>query len=102
MAIATRQAETPAAGQTRKPWMTNRQILLMNFGFFGVQYSFGMQQTAVNPIFAFLHANPGTLPILNLAGPILRAVPGEVAHKAPCDVLIVQTTDVAAGEALSA
>ena len=40
----------------------------MNFGFFGVQYSFGMQQTAVNPIFAFLHANPGSLPILNLTG----------------------------------
>jgi len=70
MAIAAQQAETPAAGQVRKPLMTNKQILFMNFGFFGVQYSFGMQQTAVNPIFAFLHANPGALPILNLAGPI--------------------------------
>jgi maltose/moltooligosaccharide transporter len=54
----------------RKPLMTMRQILLMNFGFFGIQYSFGMQQTAVNPVFTFLHANPGQLPILNLAGPV--------------------------------
>ena len=49
MAIAATQ-ESPAAGATRKPLMTNKQILFMNFGFFGVQYSFGMQQTAVNPI----------------------------------------------------
>ena len=54
----------------RKPLMTTRQILLMNFGFFGIQYSFGMQQTAVNPVFGFLHANPGSLPLLNMAGPI--------------------------------
>ncbi len=25
--------------------MTLRQIMLMNFGFFGIQYSFGLQQT---------------------------------------------------------
>ena len=30
-----------------KPLMTMPQILVMNFGFFGIQYSFGMQQTAV-------------------------------------------------------
>ena len=50
--------------------MTMRQILLMNLGFFGIQYSFGMQQTAVNPIYEFLGADPHDLPILNLAGPI--------------------------------
>ncbi|MDO4636524.1 MAG: MFS transporter [Lautropia sp.] len=50
--------------------MTFRQILLMNFGFFGIQYSFGLQQTAINPVFSFLHANPEQLPILNLAGPV--------------------------------
>jgi maltose/moltooligosaccharide transporter len=54
----------------RKPLMTFRQIALMNFGFFGIQYSFGMQQTAINPIFAFLGAKPENLPLLNLAGPI--------------------------------
>ncbi|WP_165090633.1 MFS transporter [Neisseria yangbaofengii] len=50
--------------------MTLRQIMLMNFGFFGIQYSFGLQQTAINPIFSFLNADPGQLPILNMAGPI--------------------------------
>jgi maltose/moltooligosaccharide transporter len=61
--------ERPAVAG-RKPLMTFRQIALMNFGFFGIQYSFGMQQTAINPIFAFLGAEPENLPLLNLAGPI--------------------------------
>jgi maltose/moltooligosaccharide transporter len=61
--------ERPAR-RARKPLMTFRQIALMNFGFFGIQYSFGMQQTAINPIFAFLGAEPHNLPLLNLAGPI--------------------------------
>ena len=54
----------------QKPLMTMPQILLMNLGFFGIQYSFGMQQTAVNPIYQFLGANPEEMPLLNLAGPI--------------------------------
>ena len=54
----------------QKPLMSMRQVLLMNLGVFGIQYSFGMQQTAVNPIFTFLGANPHDLPILNLAGPV--------------------------------
>ena len=54
----------------QKPLMDMRQILLMNIGFFGIQYSFGMQQTAVNPVYEFLGANPHDLPILNLAGPV--------------------------------
>ena len=53
-----------------KPLMTMPQILIMNLGFFGIQYSFGMQQTAVNPVYEFLGANPHDLPLLNLAGPI--------------------------------
>ena len=67
-------ATTPATGHAtivrQKPLMNMRQIMLMNFGFFGIQYSFGMQQTAVNPIFTFLHASPEDLPLLNLAGPM--------------------------------
>ncbi len=54
----------------QKPLMTMRQVLLMNLGFFGIQYSFGMQQTAVNPIYTMLGANPDEMPLLNLAGPI--------------------------------
>jgi nucleotide-binding universal stress UspA family protein len=37
-----------------------------------------------------------------LAGHLLGSVPGEVAHKAACDLLIMQTTEVAAEERLSA
>lgn len=50
--------------------MTFRQIILMNFGFFGIQYSFGLQQTAINPIYSFLGADYSNLPYLNMAGPI--------------------------------
>ena len=53
-----------------KPLMTMPAILIMNLGFFGIQYSFGLQQTAINPVYEFLGANPSDLPILNLAGPI--------------------------------
>ncbi len=42
----------------------------MNVGFFGIQYSFGLQQSAVNPIYDFLGANPDDIPFLNLAGPM--------------------------------
>tara|TARA_R110002126_G_scaffold46828_7_gene131518 strand:- start:1509 stop:2816 length:1308 start_codon:yes stop_codon:yes gene_type:complete len=46
------------------------QIINMNVGFFGIQYSFGLQQSAVNPIYDFLHASPDQIPLLNLAGPL--------------------------------
>jgi maltose/moltooligosaccharide transporter len=53
-----------------KPSLTISQIVNMNFGFFGIQYSFGLQQTAINPIYSFLDADPAQLPLLNLAGPV--------------------------------
>ncbi|WP_153796823.1 MFS transporter [Foetidibacter luteolus] len=53
-----------------KPKLSFWQIINMNVGFFGIQYSFGLQQTAVNPLYTFLHAKPEELPILNLAGPM--------------------------------
>ena len=46
------------------------QIWNMNVGFFGIQYSFGLQQSAVNPIYDFLGASPDQIPLLNLAGPM--------------------------------
>ena len=42
----------------------------MNVGFFGIQYSFGLQQSAVNPIYDMLGAQPDQIPLLNLAGPV--------------------------------
>ncbi|WP_433293607.1 MFS transporter [Actinoplanes sp. CA-030573] len=61
-------AETGAVD--RKPLMTGAAILMMNLGFFGVQFSFGLTQSAVNPLFLLIGANPDQLPILNLAGPV--------------------------------
>ncbi|MDA9125240.1 MFS transporter [Flavobacteriaceae bacterium] len=42
----------------------------MNVGFFGIQYSFGLQQSAVTPIYDFLGASPDQIPLLHLAGPV--------------------------------
>ena len=53
-----------------RPRLTFWQIINMNVGFFGIQYSFGLQQTAINPLYTFLHAKPEELPFLNLAGPM--------------------------------
>ena len=43
----------------RKPLMCGGNILLMNLGFFGVQFSFGLTQSAVNPLFTLI----GPIPI---------------------------------------
>ncbi|CAN5134878.1 MFS transporter [soil metagenome] len=53
-----------------KPRLSFAQIINMNVGFFGIQYSFGLQQSAVNPIYDFLGARPDEIPWLNLAGPL--------------------------------
>ncbi|WP_146898895.1 MFS transporter [Cellulomonas aerilata] len=50
--------------------MTTSNMAWMNLGFFGVQFSFGLTQTAVNPLFLLLGADAHSLPILNIAGPI--------------------------------
>lgn len=54
----------------RKPHLSFSQIINMNVGFFGIQYSFGLQQSAVNPIYDMLGAAPDEIPLLNLAGPM--------------------------------
>jgi maltose/moltooligosaccharide transporter len=53
-----------------KPQLSFTQIINMNVGFFGIQYSFGLQQSAVNPIYDMLGASPDEIPLLNLAGPV--------------------------------
>jgi maltose/moltooligosaccharide transporter len=50
--------------------MSGPALLMMNLGFFGVQFSFGLTQSAVNPLFLLIGATPEQLPILNLAGPV--------------------------------
>lgn len=54
----------------QKPHLTFSQIINMNVGFFGIQYSFGLQQSAVNPIYDMLGASAHEIPILNIAGPV--------------------------------
>ena len=58
----------------QKPALSFMQIINMNVGFFGIQYSFGLQQSAVNPIYDFLGASPDEIPFLNLAGPVTGLV----------------------------
>lgn len=69
----------------KKPTLSFWQIFNMNVGFLGIQFSFGLQQTAINPIFSFLGAHPEDLPILNLAGPvtglIIQPIIGAISDK---------------------
>ena len=53
-----------------KPHLSFWQILSMNFGFFGIQYSFGLQQANMSPIYKYLGADEVSLPLLWLAGPM--------------------------------
>lgn len=53
-----------------KPQLKFWQILNMNFGFFGIQYSFGLQQSNMSPIYKYLGADEANLPYLWLAGPM--------------------------------
>jgi maltose/moltooligosaccharide transporter len=57
----------------------------MNFGFFGLQYSFGLQQNSMSPIYKYLGANEAELPYLWLAGPmtglIVQPIIGAMSDK---------------------
>jgi maltose/moltooligosaccharide transporter len=53
-----------------KPRLSFWQIVNMNVGFFGIQFSFGLQQSNMSPIYKYLGANEATLPLLWLAGPL--------------------------------
>ena len=53
-----------------QPRLTFWQIVNMNVGFFGIQFSFGLQQSSMSPIYTYLGADEATLPLLWLAGPM--------------------------------
>jgi len=62
--MTTMTAEPVSAGTgpvERKPLMSGPAILMMNLGFFGVQFSFGLTQSAVNPLFLLIGASPDQL-----------------------------------------
>ncbi|WP_395009976.1 MFS transporter [Undibacterium sp.] len=56
--------------QIKKPHLSFWQIVNMNFGFFGIQFSFGLQQSSMSPIYSYLGADEASLPYLWLAGPV--------------------------------
>lgn len=68
------KTKEPISMQLTKPSLSFWQIFNMNVGFLGIQYSFGLQQTAINPIFLYLGAPEDMLPILNIAGPVTGLV----------------------------
>ncbi|MDZ4308090.1 MFS transporter, partial [Allopontixanthobacter sp.] len=61
-------AANPAA--VTKPRLSLPRIVEMNIGFFGLQFSFGLQQANMGPIYGFLGADEATMPLLWLAGPM--------------------------------
>ena len=53
-----------------KPHLGFWQVVNMNVGFFGIQFSFGLQQSNMSPIYKYLGADEAALPLLSLAGPV--------------------------------
>jgi maltose/moltooligosaccharide transporter len=55
---------------TARPKLRALRIAEMNLGFFGLQFSFGLQQANMGPIYSYLGADEATMPLLWLAGPM--------------------------------
>lgn len=53
-----------------KPRLSLLRIVEMNLGFLGLQFSFGLQQSNMGPIYGYLGADEATMPLLWLAGPM--------------------------------
>ena len=53
-----------------KPHLPLWRIIQMNLGFLGLQFSFGLQQSNMSPIYKYLGAEESALPLLWLAGPM--------------------------------
>lgn len=56
--------------QLERPRMRLSRIVEMNLGFLGIQFSFGLQQANMGPIYRYLGADEAHLPLLWLAGPV--------------------------------
>jgi maltose/moltooligosaccharide transporter len=54
----------------QRPRMRLSRIVEMNLGFLGIQFSFGLQQANMGPIYRYLGADEASLPLLWLAGPV--------------------------------
>ncbi len=53
-----------------KPHLSVGKILQMNLGFLGLQYSFGLQQANMSPIWGYLGAKEADFSWLGIAGPL--------------------------------
>ena len=53
-----------------RPRLSLARIVEMNLGFLGLQFSFGLQQANMAPIYGYLGADEASLPLLWLAGPM--------------------------------
>ncbi|MBL8550595.1 MAG: MFS transporter [Hyphomonadaceae bacterium] len=53
-----------------KPRLSLLRIVEMNLGFLGLQFSFGLQQANMAPIYSYLGADEASIPLLQLAGPM--------------------------------
>ncbi|MFN9578973.1 MAG: MFS transporter, partial [Novosphingobium sp.] len=69
MTAATMPAATSASAGTR-PHLSVAQILQMNLGFLGLQFSFGLQQANMSPIWGYLGAEEKNFAWLGIAGPL--------------------------------
>ncbi len=69
----------------QKPKLSFWKIVSMNVGFFGIQYSFGLQQSNMSPIYKYLGANEAELLYLWLTGPltglIIQPIIGAMSDK---------------------
>ena len=55
-------ADDFAAPRPAPPRLSLPRIVEMNLGFFGLQFSFGLQQANMTPIYTFLGADEATMP----------------------------------------
>ena len=67
MIQATANFQRAAGG---KPHLSLMRIIEMNLGFLGLQFSFGLQQGNMVPIYSYLGADAASMPLLQLAGPM--------------------------------
>jgi maltose/moltooligosaccharide transporter len=54
----------------KKPRLSFAQIGNMNFGFFGIQFGWGLQMANMSAIYEYLGASPDQIPMLWLAAPL--------------------------------
>ncbi|MCR9194521.1 MAG: MFS transporter [Hyphomonas sp.] len=77
---------SPAEGHViPRPHLSPWRILEMNLGFLGLQFSFGLQQGNMAPIYSYLGADEAAIPLLSLAGPmtglIVQPIVGALSDK---------------------